>query len=101
MGVFQTPIPRPSRDSGGISGNIFRLKMEKTETADDVYEALVITAGAIGISLLSKKALKQPLGTPESMNGYMKLAISVSVSTLLFRYLQNKKYLPVDPFKKA
>ena len=50
------------------------------------------------VSMASKKLLKEPLGTPESLKGFGKLAVSVSISTLLVKYLQKKKYLPTDPF---
>ncbi|CAB3996062.1 Hypothetical predicted protein [Paramuricea clavata] len=39
----------------------------------EVYNAVLLTAGAVGISMASKKLLKEPLGTPENvrgMNGY-------------------------------
>jgi hypothetical protein len=45
------------------------------------------------------KILKEPLGTPENVKGMLKLAVSVSLSSLLVSYLKEKKYLPDDPFK--
>ncbi|CAB3996729.1 Hypothetical predicted protein [Paramuricea clavata] len=65
----------------------------------EVYDAVLLTAGAVGISMASKKLLKEPLGTPENVKGMAKLAISVSLSSPLVSYLQEKKYLPDDPFK--
>ncbi|CAB3977705.1 Hypothetical predicted protein [Paramuricea clavata] len=65
----------------------------------EVYNAVLLTAGAVGISMASKKLLKEPLGTPENVKGMAKLAISVSLSSLLVSYLKEKKYLPDDPFK--
>jgi hypothetical protein len=61
-----------------------------------VYDAVLLTAGAVGISMASKKILKEPLGTPENVKGMLKLAVSVS---LLVSYPKEKKYLPDDPFK--
>jgi hypothetical protein len=69
------------------------------KTMNEVYNAVLITAGAVGISAASKKILREPLGTPENIKGFLKLAVSVSASTLLVGFLKNKKYIPVDPFK--
>ena len=38
---------------------------DKSKMGGEVYDALLLTAGAIGISMASKKLLKEPLGTPE------------------------------------
>ena len=65
----------------------------------EVYDAVLLTAGAVGISMASKKFLKEPLGTTENVKGFVKLAVSVSLSPLLVSYLKEKKYLPDDPFK--
>jgi hypothetical protein len=35
----------------------------------EVYDAVLLTAGAVGISMTSKKILKEPLGTPENVKG--------------------------------
>ncbi|CAB4019566.1 Hypothetical predicted protein [Paramuricea clavata] len=75
-------------------------KMSKeSKMTREVYDAVLLTAGAVGISMASKKMLKEPLGTPENVKGMAKLAISVSLSSLLVSYLKEKKYLPDDPFK--
>ncbi|CAB4031797.1 Hypothetical predicted protein [Paramuricea clavata] len=75
-------------------------KMSKeSKMTREVYDAVLLTAGAVGISMASKKLLKEPLGTPENVKGMAKLAISVSLSSLLVSYLKEKKYLPDDPFK--
>jgi hypothetical protein len=73
------------------------MSVEK-ESMNEVYDAVLITTGAVVVSIASKKLLKEPLGTPESLKGFAKLAVSVSVSSLLVKYLQKKKYLPTDPF---
>jgi hypothetical protein len=49
--------------------------------------------------MASKKILKEPLGTPENVKGMLKLAVSVSLSSLLVSYMKEMKYLPDDPFK--
>ncbi|CAB3977104.1 Hypothetical predicted protein [Paramuricea clavata] len=72
---------------------------KESQMTMEVYNAVLLTAGAVGISMASKKLLKEPLGTPENAKGMAKLAISVSLSSLLVSYLKEKKYLPDDPFK--
>ncbi|CAB3978274.1 toxin Bro [Paramuricea clavata] len=72
---------------------------EKSKMTKEVYNAVLLTAGAVGISMASKKLLKEPLVTPENVKGMAKLAVSVSLSSLLVSYLKDNKYLPDDPFK--
>jgi hypothetical protein len=67
--------------------------------ANEVYNAVLVTAGAVGISMISKKVLKEPLGTPENVKRFVNLAVSVSASSLLVSYLKRKKFIPDDPFK--
>jgi hypothetical protein len=62
--------------------------------ANEVYDAV-----AVSVSMVSKKVLKEPLGTPENVKGFVKLAVSVSLSSLLISYLKGKKFIPDDPFK--
>ena len=67
--------------------------------ANEVYNAVLVTAGAVGVSMISKKVLKEPLGTPENVKRFVNLAVSVSASSLLVSYLKRKKFIPDDPFK--
>jgi hypothetical protein len=64
--------------------------------ANEVYDAVLLTAGAVGVSMVPKKVLKEPLGTPENVKGFVKLAVSVILSSLLISYLKEKKFLPDD-----
>jgi hypothetical protein len=45
---------------------------------------VLLTAGAVGVSMASKKILK------ENEKGMLKLAVSVSLSSLLVSYLKEK-----------
>jgi hypothetical protein len=58
---------------------------KESKMTREVYDAVLLTAGAVG--------------TPENVKGMLKLAVSVSLSSLLVSYLKEKKYLPDDPFK--
>jgi hypothetical protein len=72
---------------------------KESKMTREVHDAVLLTAGAVGISMASKKILKESLGTPENVKGMLKLAVSVSLSSLLVSYLKEMKYLPDDPFK--
>lgn len=74
--------------------------IDRKELMNELYDAALVTAGAVAVSMASKKVLKEPLGTPESVKGTLKLATAVGASTLLVKWAQSKKYLPVDPFSK-
>ncbi|CAB4022263.1 Hypothetical predicted protein [Paramuricea clavata] len=67
--------------------------------SDEICEAVLLTAGAVGISMTSTKLLKESLGTPESAKGMMKLAFSVFLSSIVIDYAKGKKFIPDDPFK--
>jgi hypothetical protein len=71
----------------------------ESKISKEVYDAVLLTAGAVGISMASKKILKEPLRTPANVKGKLMLAVSVSLSSLPVSYLKEKKYLPDDPFK--
>ncbi|CAB3983700.1 Hypothetical predicted protein [Paramuricea clavata] len=70
---------------------------DRSDMGGEVYDALLLTAGAIGVSMASKKLLKEPLGTPENTKGMLKLAVSVSLSSLLVAYLKKHKFIPDNP----
>lgn len=72
--------------------------VNEKELMNELYDALVITTAAVAISMVSKKVLKERLGTPESVKGTMKLAVAVSGGTMLVKWLQSKNIIPIDPF---
>ena len=74
---------------------------DRKELMDEAYEALLITVGVVGLSMASKKLLGEKLTDAQSVKDIGKLAVGVTASTLLVKYMQNRKYLPVDPFKSS
>ena len=66
------------------------------EIMNSAYTAAAVTAGAVGVSYVSKKFLKTPLGVPETVNGAAKLAVAVGLGTLLVKTLQDKEYIPKE-----
>jgi hypothetical protein len=70
------------------------------EVMKEVYDAAVLTAGAIAISFASKKLTKENLGVPITVMGASKLALSFGLSAVGVKMLEAKKMLPENPFKK-
>lgn len=75
--------------------------IDRKEVMNELYDALLVTPGAVVVSMVSKKALREPLGTPETVKGTVKLAAAVGAGTLLVKWLQSKKWIPTDPFKST
>ena len=75
--------------------------VSQKDVMNDAYTAAAITAGAVGVSYVSKKFLKTPLGVPETVNGAAKLAVAVGLGTLLVKTLQEKKYIPEEISKDS
>ena len=68
--------------------------VSQKDMINKAYTATVVTAGAVGVSMASRKFLKMPLGVPETVNGTAKLAVAIGLSMLLVDTLQEKKYIP-------
>ena len=73
--------------------------VNKKELMNEAYGAALVTAGVVGLSMASKKLLGQKLTDATSLKDTTKLAVGVAASTMLVKWAQDKKYLPVDPFK--
>ncbi len=69
------------------------------EYGEQLYEAAVLTAGAVGVSIASRKLTKDTLGVPMTLNGYAKLALAFGISAIGVKALKDKKWLPDNPFK--
>ena len=64
-----------------------------------LYNAAVLTAGAVAVSYASRKLTKDTLGVPMTLSGSAKLAIAFGLSAIGIKMLKDKKYLPDNPFK--
>ncbi len=64
------------------------------EYGAQLYDAAVLTAGAVGISFASKKLTKDTLGIP-------KLALAFGLSAIGVKMLKDKDLLPDNPFKTS
>ena len=66
---------------------------------NELYDATMATVGVVGLTMLSKRVLKEKLTDATDFKDIVKLAVGVAGSILLVKWLQNKKYIPTDPFK--
>ncbi len=69
------------------------------EYGERLYEAAVLTAGAVRVSYASRKLTKDTLGVPMTLNGSVKLALAFGLSAIGIKTLKDKKILPDNPFK--
>ena len=73
--------------------------MNKTEAMNKLYDSTLVTLGAVGVGMVTRKILKDGLSTPVSLMSTLKLAAAVGLSTLGVKYAQDKKWIPSNPFK--
>ena len=73
--------------------------MNKKEVMNELYDSTLITLGAAGVGMVTRKAIGDGLSTPASLMTTLKLAAAVGLSTLGIKYMQDKKWIPTDPFK--
>ena len=73
--------------------------VNKKELMNEVYDVVLISAGVVGISMVSKRILGEKLTTASTLTDTAKLTAGVAVSTMLVKWAQDKKYIPVDIFK--
>ncbi len=71
------------------------------EYGEQLYEAAVLTVGAVGVSyaIASRKLTKDTLGVPMTLSGSAKLALAFGLSAIGVKTLKDKKILPDNPFK--
>ena len=69
------------------------------EYGKQLYEAAILTVGAVAVSAASRKLTKDTLGVPMTLNGYVKLTLAFGISAIGIKILKDKKYLPDNPFK--
>ena len=69
------------------------------EYGEQLYDAAILTVGAVGVSFASKKLTKDTLGVPMTFNGAAKLALAFGLSAIAVKTLKDKSILPANPFK--
>ena len=79
------------------------MSLDKTVVMNTIYNGGLITLGAIGTSMVSKKLTKDGLEVTDNsknMQGILKLAIAVGGGSILVKYLQKSGYVPEEPWKE-
>ena len=73
--------------------------MDKKQAMNELYDSTLVTLGAVGIGMVTRKAVKDGLSTPATVVSFVKLAVAMGLSTLGVKYAMDKKWIPTDPFK--
>ncbi len=71
------------------------------EYGEQLYDAAVLTVGAVRVSYASKKLTKDTLGVPMTLNSAVKLALAFGLSAIGVKTLKDKSLLPANPFKAS
>ena len=58
------------------------------ELKNELYNAVLITAGATAVGFASRKAVGTQLGTPETLKGSLKLGVAIGVGCFLVKYAE-------------
>ena len=75
------------------------MPLGKNEILNGVYNAGLVTFGAVVTSVASRKLTKDGLGVTSSAQSVLKLAVAVEGGSLIVKYLQKKVYISYKPFK--
>ena len=73
--------------------------MNRKQTMNELFDSTLVTLGAVGLGMVSRKIVKDGLSTPSTLMSTLKLAVGIGVSTLGVKYVQDKKWIPENPFK--
>ena len=75
--------------------------LTKEEVLNRLYNAGLITLGAVGVSMASQKILKDDLDVRCSAQRVLRLAVAVGGGSVLVKFLQKKEDVPAEPFKAS
>ena len=75
------------------------MSLSKNEILNGVYNAGLVTVGAVATSMVSRKLTKDGLGVTSSVQSIVKLAVAVGGGSLIVKYLQKKDYVPDEPLQ--
>ena len=75
------------------------MSSERKELMNEAYDALLVTTGVVGLSMATKKLLGEKLTDASTIRDIAKLSVGVTLSSMLVKYAQDKKWVPSDPFK--
>ena len=66
------------------------------EFKKELYNAVLITAGATAVGFASRKAVGTQLGTPETLKGSLKLGAAIGVGCFLVKFAKKKEWIPSE-----
>ena len=66
---------------------------------NELFDSTLITMGAVGVGMITRKVFSDGLSTPASLVPTLKLATAVGLSTLGIKYAQDKEWIPENPLK--
>ena len=66
------------------------MSLTKEEILNGLYNAGLITLGAVGVSMASQKLLKDDLGVRRSTQRVLRLVAAVGGGSILVKFLQKK-----------
>ena len=70
--------------------------------ANIFYNSALTTRGVIGLGFVSRKVMKDSLGTPVTLQGSLKLGLIISLTNILVNYMETMKCIPTTiPIKKT
>ena len=75
------------------------MSLSKNEVLNELYNAGLVTIGAVVTSMASKKLVKEDLGVSNSTRSILRLIAAVGGGSLLVKFLQKKDYVPKELFK--
>ena len=82
-----------------MQNSTFETGLSKNELMNGLYNAGLITLGAVATSMISRKLVKDDLGVTSTTSRALRLAAAVGGGLILVKYLQKNKYVPDEPFK--
>ena len=75
------------------------MSLAGNDVMNTLYNAGLITLGAVATSMVSRKLMKDGLGVTGSTQGVLKLAAAVGGGSVMVKYLQKTGYVPEEPWK--
>ena len=76
------------------------MSINRKEVMNELFDSTLITMGAVGVGMVTRKVFSDGLSTPASLVPTLKLAAVVGLSMLGIKYTQDKKWIPENPFKQ-
>ena len=77
------------------------MSLKKEEVLNGLYNAGLITLGAVGVSFASQKLMKDGLGVTRSASNVLRLVVAVDGGSVLVKFAQKKDWVPTEPFKAS